>query len=391
MTTASAQSHAIASPEELRKQFLLDPDVAFLNHGSFGATPEPVFEAYQSWQRELERQPVRFVQRRQEELLDEARGHLARYLNAGESDLTFVTNATSGLNVIARSLPMQPGDEILTTNLEYGALDYTWVHLCRKAGARYVSQEISVPFTSPEQVVEELWAGVTERTRAIFLSHMTSATAAILPVEAICARAREAGILTIIDGAHVPGHLPLDLEALGADIYAGNLHKWLCAPKGAAFLHVRPEHHAWVESLTISWGWREGHTFVTRNQQQGTRDISAFLAVPDAIEFQEAHDWESIRERCREMLRSLRERMHARLGTTPLYDDDQGWYRQMAVITLPDGDHAGLQDRLLFDHNVEVPLTGHGGMTFVRVSVQGYTSEAELERFEKALYVELGM
>src|SRR5690606_2751601 len=152
MTTASTQSHAIASPDELRKQFLLDPDVAFLNHGSFGATPEPVFEAYQSWQRELERQPVRFVQRRQEELLNEARGHLARYLDAGESDLTFVTNATSGLNVIARSLPMQPGDEILTTNLEYGALDYTWEHLCRKAGARYVAQEIGVPFTSPEQI-----------------------------------------------------------------------------------------------------------------------------------------------------------------------------------------------------------------------------------------------
>jgi isopenicillin-N epimerase len=391
MTTASTRTHAIASPEALRSHFLLDPDVAFLNHGSFGATPKPVFEAYQAWQRELERQPVRFVQRRQEALLDEAREKLACHLNGRESDLTFVTNATSGLNVIARSLPMQPGDEILTTNLEYGALDYTWEHLCSKAGARYVRQEISVPFTTPEQVVEELWFGVTERTRAIFISHMTSATAAILPVKEISARARESGILTIIDGAHVPGHLPLDLEDLGADIYAGNLHKWLCAPKGSAFLHVRPEHQDWVESLTISWGWREGHTFVTRNQQQGTRDISPFLAVPDAIAFQEAHDWESIRERCHAMLRSLRQRLHNHLGTTPLYDDEQGWYRQMAVITLPDGDHAGLQDRLLFGHNVEVPLTGHGDMTFVRVSVQGYTSEEELTRLERALYAELVM
>lgn len=371
--------------------FLLDPDVAFLNHGSFGATPRPVFDAYQRWQLELERQPVRFVMRRQEHLLDEARAVLAGYLNVPDTDLTFVTNATSGLNVIARSLPLGPGDEILTTDLEYGALDFTWQHLCAKAGARYVSQPISVPFTTPEQVIDDLWAGVNDRTRAIFLSHMTSATAVTLPVKEICARARDEGILTIIDGAHVPGHLPLDLREIGADIYAGNLHKWLCAPKGAAFLYVHPEHQAWVESLTISWGWRSGHTFVTRNQMQGTRDISAFLAVPDAIAFQEEHAWEVVRERCHTMLRDLRTRVHERLGAIPLYGDDVGWYRQMAVITLPDGDHTGLQDRLLFDHNVEVPLTAHGEWQFLRVSIQGYTSDDELARFERALYAELGV
>lgn len=382
---------AIETSQELRAQFLLDPDVAFMNHGSFGATPKPVFEAYQRWQLELERQPVRFVQRRQEQLLDAARATLGDYLNAPDTDLTFVTNATSGLNVIARSLTLAKDDEILTTNLEYGALDFTWQHLCTKAGARYVSQEITVPFTTPEQVIDDLWTGVNERTRAIFLSHITSGTAVTLPVKEICARARREGILTIIDGAHVPGHLPLDLQEIGADIYAGNLHKWLCAPKGAAFLYVRPEHQAWVESLTISWGWRAGHTFVTRNQLQGTRDISAFLAVPDAIAFQAAHHWESVRDRCHTMLRDLRIRVHERLGTPPLYGDDGEWYRQMAVITLPNGDHTGLQDRLLFDHGVEVPLTSHGSWQFVRVSVQGYTSDDELSRFERALYTELAI
>lgn len=379
----------IVAPEVLREHFLLDPEVVFLNHGSFGATPRPVFEEYQQWQRELERQPVRFVARRQEALLDEARAELATYIGADADDISFVVNATSGLNVIARSLDLAPGDEILTTNLEYGALDFTWEYLCGKAGARYVAREITTPFTTPEAVVEELWAGVTERTRAIFLSHITSATAVTLPVKEICERARAEGILTIIDGAHAPGQIPLDLAGLGADIYAGNCHKWLCAPKGAAFLHVRPEHQAWVESLTISWGWRPGHTFVTRNQQQGTRDVSALLAVPAAIAFQREHRWDAVRERCHGMLREFRTHMHERLGTVPLYDDDQGWYAQMAVITLPEGDHTGLQDRLLFDHNVEVPVTGHQGQAFVRVSVQGYTSPQELERLESALLAEL--
>lgn len=378
-------------PAALRERFLLDPDVAFLNHGSFGATPKPVFETYQAWQRELERQPVRFVLRRQEGLLNEARATLAAYVNAPASDIAFVTNATAGINVIARSLVLQPGDEILSTNLEYGALDYTWSHLCAKAGARYVQQPITLPFTTPEQVIDDLWSGVADRTRAIFFSHMTSTTAAILPVKEICERAREAGILTIVDGAHIPGHLPLDLQDLGADIYAGNLHKWLCAPKGAAFLYVHPEQQRWVESLPISWGWRPGHTFVTRNQQQGTRDVSAFLSVPAAIAFQQEHGWKNVRERCHATLRALRQRMHGRLGTTPLYPDDGGWYRQMTVITLPEGCHTGLEDRLLFDHTIEVPLTRHEGMTFVRVSVQGYTSDQEIARFETALAQELGL
>jgi isopenicillin-N epimerase len=391
MVDVTGSATSIEAPDVLRRQFLLDPEIVFLNHGSFGATPRPVFDVYQDWQRQLEHQPVHFVARRQEALLDEARAQLASYVNAGADDISFVVNSTSGLNVIARSLPLEPGDEVLTTNLEYGALDYTWEFLCEKAGARYVAQEIRVPFTTPEAIVEEFWSGVTERTRAIFLSHITSATAVTLPVREICARARDAGILTIVDGAHVPGQIPLDLEDVGADIYAGNCHKWLCAPKGAAFLYVRPEHQDWVESLTISWGWRPDHTFVTRNQLQGTRDISAFLTVPAAIEFQREHDWDAIRVRCHEQLREFRMHMHDRLDTTPIYDDAQGWYAQMAVITLPDGDHAGLQDRLLFDHKVEVPLTAHNGHRFVRVSVQGYTSNDELSRFEAALCSELGI
>ena len=375
-------------PEDIRTHFLLDDDVVFLNHGSFGACPRPVVETHLAWQRQLERQPVEFVGRRSGPLLDAARSQLASLVNVQPTDLAFVVNATSGLNVVARSLALHPGDEILTTDLEYGALDFTWSHLCRKAGASYVSQHIPFPFTTPEAIVDALWEGVTPRTRAIFLSHITSATAVILPIEAICARARAEGILTIVDGAHAPGQLALDLTGLDVDIYAGNCHKWLCSPKGSAFLYVRPQHQSWIESLTISWGWREGHTFLSRNQEQGTRDIAAFLAVPRAIDFASDHDWPSIRQNCHQRLAALRERLHDRLGTGMFYPNEERWFRQMALISLPSPeaiDPAALQRRLLLDHGIEVPCTRHHDHVFVRVSVQGYTTDADLEALEAAL------
>jgi len=393
VTSATSERTSIErleTPEELRQFYLLDPEVTFLNHGSFGACPRPVFEEYQAWQLQLERQPVLFVGRRQEGLLDAARARLATFLNVDPESLTFVVNATSGLNVIARSIDLKPGDEILTTNLEYGALDMTWDYLCKKSGASYVPREIPVPFTTKEAVVNALWEGVNERTKAIFLSHITSGTSVILPVAEICARARAEGILTIIDGAHAPGQIDLDLEALGADIYSGNCHKWLQSPKGSAFLYVRPEHHDWIESLTISWGWvRGGNTFVTRNQQQGTRDVSAFLSVPAAIDFQQQHNWSAVRARCHDMLAATRARLHERLGTEPLYDDSETWYSQMALISIPPVDRAEFQSKLLNTYGIEVPLTGLGeDRTFVRVSVQGYTTQGDLDRLESALLTE---
>lgn len=253
--TMKHTSTSAPSAAELRSMFLLDPEVIFLNHGSFGACPKPVFDSYQHWQRELERQPVEFIQRRQDDLIDSARGRLASELNVPPDDVVFVPNATSGLNVFARSMKLQPGDEILATDHEYGALNLTWQHVCARTGAKYVQQEIPLPVTTPEAMIETLWQGVTDRTKVIFLSHLTSPTALIFPVAEICHRAREAGIISIIDGAHAPGQLPLDLIAIGADVYSGNCHKWMCSPKGAAFLYVRPEHQEIVEALTVSWGW----------------------------------------------------------------------------------------------------------------------------------------
>src|SRR5439155_4471628 len=228
-------------------------DITFLNHGSYGACPRPVFETYQAWQRELESQPVEFF-RRLPGRFAEARGALAGFVGTAPDNLVFVPNVTWGANAIARSLALAPRDEVLATDLEYGAVDRTWRYHCDQRGVRYVNQPVSVPVTSADEIVEQLWAGVTERTRVIAMSHITSGTALILPVAEVCRRARAAGILTVIDGAHAPGQIDLDLDDLGVDFYGGNCHKWLCAPKGSGFLYARPEHQDSLDPLIISWG-----------------------------------------------------------------------------------------------------------------------------------------
>lgn len=372
----------------MRELFLLDPEVVFLNHGSYGACPRPVFEEYQRWQRELERQPVEFLARRSDELLDGARRGLGAYLNAAAEDLVFVPNATSGLNVVARSLPLGDGDEVLSTDHEYGALDLTWEHICAKAGARYVRRSVPLPVTSPEEVVEAVWGGVTARTKVLFLSHVTSMTALTFPVVELCRRAREAGILSIVDGAHGPGHVPVDLREIGADVYAGNCHKWMCAPKGSAFLHVRPEQQAWVEGMIVSWGWAAGHTFVSRNQWQGTRDLAAFLAVPAAIAFQAEQGWDGVRARCHELAREARRRLAEVIGLGPICPDPAAgwpWFGQMVAAPLPAGDGAAVQRRLYEEYRIEVAVTEWAGRELLRVSFQGYNTEEDLEALVGAL------
>src|SRR5712692_3389328 len=225
----------------MKELFLLDPDIVFLNHGSFGACPRPVFEEYQRLQLELEREPVEFLglQRRFPALIAAAREQLAAYLGARPDDLVLVPNATTGVNMVARSLRLRQGDEIVATTHEYGGNKLLWRYVCERAGARY----LEVP-TWPANAVDELLGAVTPRTRALFVSHVSSPTALLFPVEEICAHARDAGVLTIVDGAHAPGQIALDLERIGADFYAGNCHKWLRSPKGAGFLHARPEVQA---------------------------------------------------------------------------------------------------------------------------------------------------
>ena len=240
---------------ELRREFLLDPDVAFLNHGSFGACPRPVFERYQAWQRELEREPVDFLDRRLPDLLASARDALAGYAGCPPATSPSSTNATTGVNLAARSLDLRPGDEILATDLEYGACDLAWEWLCRRTGARYVRAPIPLPLATAASSSMRSSPHATERTRVVYVSHITSSTALVLPVEEIVARARELGLVTIVDGAHAPAHVPVDLARARRRLLLGQRHKWLCAPKGAGFLHARPEHHERVDGAIVSWGY----------------------------------------------------------------------------------------------------------------------------------------
>jgi isopenicillin-N epimerase len=375
--------------EAVKSQFLLDPAVVFLNHGSFGACPRPVFEVYQQWQRELERQPVEFLGRRANDLLAEARAALAAYLGAAPDDLVYFPNPTTAVNMVVRSLALGPGDEILTTDHEYGAMDRAWRFVCGQTGAHYINRPMRVPFTTAEDFVEAFWAGVTERTRVIFISHLTSPTALIFPVAAICRRARAAGILTVVDGAHVPGHLPLNLTELGADIYAGACHKWLMAPKGAAFLYARPEVQARLEPLVVSWGWESetpgASRFIDYHEWQGTRDLAAFLAVPAAIRFQAEQGWEPVRVACHALASETRARVNALTGLDSLCPDSPEWFGQMAAIRLPQVDSAALKTRLYDEYRVEVPLVNWNGADFVRVSFQGYNTRADLEALLEAL------
>nr|MBC7243702.1 aminotransferase class V-fold PLP-dependent enzyme [Chloroflexota bacterium] len=376
-------------PLNLRSIFLLRPDVIFLNHGSFGACPRPVFEAYQNWQLELERQPVEFLGRRFNELMHSARAALAAFVGVDTNDLVYVTNATTGLNIVARSLPLRPGDEVLSTDHEYGAMDRTWRFVCQKSGARYINQPLPLPVESPEQVVEAIWSGVTEHTRVLFMSHITSPTALILPVADLIQRARASGILTVIDGAHAPGQIPLNLQSLGADFYAGNCHKWLCAPKGSAFLFARREVQPLLEPLIVSWGWQSDtpgpSRFVDEQEWQGTRDISAYLTVPNAIQFQTEHNWPYVQQRCHELASLAYHAISELTGLVPLYPDSPQWYAQMVTLPLPSCEAQELKQRLYDQFAIEVPIITWKERQFVRISVQGYNTRSDVEALVSAL------
>jgi isopenicillin-N epimerase len=290
----------------MKSLFLLRDDVTFLNFGSFGACPKPVFEAYQAFQREMESEPVAFIIDKSPHYLKEARIALGEYLNCDADDVVCVTNPSYAVNIIARSLNLVPGDEVLTTNLEYGACDRAWKYYCKKRGAIYKQQEILFPIEDKESVVQQFMAGVSERTKIIFISHITSSTGLRLPVEEICRLARERGIMTFVDGAHGPGQVEVDITKMDVDIYTGASHKWMMSPKGSSFLYVRRELQDLFDPIIISWGYESdfpSHSrFLDYHEVQGTRDLSAFCTIPAAIQFMKEHNWKDVAAECRKLV-----------------------------------------------------------------------------------------
>lgn len=373
----------------LSSEFLLDPTITFLNFGSFGSCPKPVFDDYQAWQRKLEAEPVQFIAVNGPVYLKKSREALADYLGCDADDLVYVTNPSYATNIIAKNLALQPGDEILATNLEYGACDKTWEYYCKKAGARYVRQAISLPLVSKEQFAGDFFKGLSQRTKLIFISQITSATGLILPVAEICRIAREKGIMTFVDGAHVPGQLPLNLKELGADIYTGACHKWMLTAKGCSFLYVRKELQPLFDPLVVSWGYNStspsSSPFIDYHQGQGTRDFSAFLNVSRAIGFLKEHNWPKVAANCRRLVQENAQRFCDLLGSAPLCPVRDEFIGQMFSIPVTSPDPEALQ-RLLFEkYKIEIPVMRQDERVLIRYSINAFNSQKDLDTLFNAL------
>jgi len=373
----------------MKNNFLLDKSITYLNHGSFGACPKPIFEEYQRLQLELEKEPVQFITKKSLAYLKVAKKKLANYIGCQPEDFFFTPNPTVAVNTILRSLNLQDGDEILSTNHEYGAMDKTWNFFCRKTGAKYIDQEISLPIVSKEKLLEEFWSGYSSKTKVVFINEISSATALIFPVKEICQKAQELGLITIIDGAHVPGHTYLNIEELNPDFYTGTVHKWMLAPKGSSFLYVKKEFQNDIDPLVVSWGYDNDviseSQFLDYHQHQGTRDISAFLCTPKVIDFLEENNWKQISKACKVIVRENYQRFCDLLNTKPLCPISEEFLGQMASIQIQTEEPAKLKELLFEKYKIEVPVMPLNGKVYLRYSINGYNSQEDLDILYKAL------
>lgn len=373
----------------ITSQFLLNKDVTFLNFGSFGACVKPVFEKYQQLQLELEQEPVQFITAKGLQLLKESRLALGNYINCNANDVVYVTNPSYAVNAVAKSLQLQKEDEILTTNLEYGACDKTWEYYCNKAGAKYVRQQISFPITTKEAFVKEFFKGLTAKTKMVFVSHITSTTALRLPVEEICAIAKQKGLLVFVDGAHAPAQVEVDLQKLNVDFYTGACHKWMMTPKGSSFLYVKKVHQHLVDPLIVSWGYNalfpSDSTFIDYHQMNGTRDFTAFLTIPAAINFMQQNNWQNIAAQCRNLTMANAKTMCDILNTKPLCNIDNTFLVQMFSASIKTKEPEKLKQLLYEKYKIEIPVMRHFDKVYLRYSIQAFNTQQDLDNLFKAL------
>jgi isopenicillin-N epimerase len=373
----------------LSSQFLLRKDVTFLNFGSFGACPRPVFERYQQYQLELEQEPVLFITNTGLQYLKQSRQALGKYLNCNADDLVYVTNPSYAVNIIAKSLALKPGDEILTSNIEYGACDKTLNYYCKKAGATYVRQPIRFPLESKEDFIEQFFKGLSSKTKMVFLSHITSSTGLRFPVEEICKRAKEKGIMTFVDGAHAPGQAPVDLGTLQADIYTGACHKWMLTPKGNSFLYVKKELQHLFDPLIVSWGYDalfpSSSKFLDYHQTQGTRDYSAFLVTPDAIQFMNDNNWDKVSAVCRKLTQANAAAFCKLLQATPLAPVNDDFILQLYSSEIKTTQPEKLHDHLFEKYAIQVPVMRQGDKVYLRYSIQAFNTQADLDKLFDAV------
>lgn len=392
----SGHSRPARSP--WKKLWPLDPNVVFLNHGSFGACPKEVLEFQATLRAEMEAEPVRFLWRRHDAMLDEARVALARFLGSKPGDLVFTTNATTAVNAVARSWPLRRGDEILTTNLDYNACRNVLMEVARRAGARVVVADIPFPLHSADEAMERVLTKVTARTRIAMLDHVTSNTALVLPVARMARELESRGVRVLIDGAHAPGMLPLHPPKMHASWYTGNLHKWVCAPKGAAFLWARADSQDMLQPTVISHGnntRREGfEAWQDRFDWPGTFDPTAWFSVPKAITTVAAMmpgGWPAVRKHNRNLALTARRMLCRRLEVAPPCPESM--IGSMATIPLPGrfqtvshkGPCAPEHIRLFEDFGIEIPIINTGGLRCFRISAHLHNSPADYEVLAAAI------
>ncbi len=378
---------------ELAAQWRLEPGVTYLNHGSFGPAPESVLAVRRSWFERLERQPMDVLTRKLVPALEEARQSLAQLVHCSADDLVLTDNATVAMNVVAHNVSLEPGDEVLLTDHEYGAVQRLWQRRCQQAGAHLVVCRLPLPFTDAHGVVQCVLDAVTPRTRLAVFSHVTSPTAVVLPAGQLCDALRSQNVLTCIDGPHALAMRHIDLAALNCDYYCASCHKWLCAPFGTGFLYVSPARQQNVQPLVISWGrtpegcppsWRDEFYW------WGTRDPSAWLSLPAAVAFLSLVGWDRFRGRTHAMAQYARHRIEQLTGLAALVPDSDEWYGSMIALPLPAVDAAALQQTLWREHRIEVPIiewqsADSQAYRLVRPSCHLYTTPEDIDRLCAAL------
>ena len=372
---------------QLKKLFMLDPNITYLNHGSFGACPKPIFEDLIHHQKKLEYEPVKYLDMNILDLLNKSRNHLSNYINCNINDIALFQNPSTALNTVIKSLNLQKGDEILSTNHEYGALNMAWRDICKKTGAKYIQKDIQLPLTSKDQFINEFSKSISKKTKVIFLSHITSPTALIFPVKEICKIAKENNIISIIDGAHVPGHIKLDIKDIKPDVYTGACHKWMCSPKGTCFLYVKEELQSIIEPLVISWGYEaevsSGSQFLDYLQWQGTKDISAYLTLPYTIKFLKKNNWNEVSKKCHNLTIWAKDEINNLLNQPSLADND--FLGQMSSFYINSKNPKRDQLDFYNKYNIQIPFIKWNNQVLMRISIQAYNSKEDVNKLLEAL------
>lgn len=373
---------------DLAANWNLREGTVYLNHGSFGPPPRPVRDARRRWMDRLDEQPMDFFVREHEGLIVESRKVLARFVGTSPDNLVFVENATMAMNVVAHSLQLNVGDQVLLNNHEYGAVHRIWNRACEESGAEVRVVDLGRRFESHDQIVDRIFDAVTDRTRLIVISHITSATAITMPVEAICRRAKTAGIPTCIDGPHALVQVDVELDRMGCDFYTASCHKWLSAAFGSGFLYVHPRWQQEIRTPLQSWGRllpNEPRDWSEHFMWTGTRDSSAYYSVPTAIRFMESVGLDAFRSRTHFLAQSIRHQLEQKFGTSAWIPDSPDWYSSMVEIPLPPGDHSGLQSRLFHSGGIEVPIIHFENHWLIRISIHLYTTSTHLHHLTQSL------